>query len=121
MGSKASIGLSAISSEQSRSQLAGAVKIVDWMLYTPDKNAYVSVGLHADSGVTGWGGAYSEKGQSEQQLIAIGLRPLGRPDFPTCHGRGMTERSFNSREETSPPSSGGAGLLLTSASSCEET
>ena len=39
------------------------MKITDWTLYTPDTRFHVFVELHTDSGITGWGSAYSEKGQ----------------------------------------------------------
>jgi L-alanine-DL-glutamate epimerase-like enolase superfamily enzyme len=39
------------------------MKVVDLTIYTPDKNFYVLVELHTDSGLTGWGAAYSLKGQ----------------------------------------------------------
>jgi len=40
------------------------MKITDWTLYTPDQNYHVFLELHSDSGVSGWGAAFSEKGQA---------------------------------------------------------
>lgn len=39
------------------------MRIVDWELFTPDKNFHVLVELLTDAGVSGWGAAYSLKGQ----------------------------------------------------------
>jgi D-galactarolactone cycloisomerase len=45
------------------------MKIVDWKVYTPDKNFHVFLELQTDTNVTGWGAAYSER---EQVLGALG-------------------------------------------------
>jgi L-alanine-DL-glutamate epimerase-like enolase superfamily enzyme len=55
--------------------------ITDWKIYTPDKNYHVFVELRADSGLTGWGAAYSERGQAVGALnwlkrFVIGENPL---------------------------------------------
>ncbi|MGD0226783.1 MAG: mandelate racemase/muconate lactonizing enzyme family protein [Terriglobia bacterium] len=38
-------------------------KISDWTIYTPDKDYHVFLELKSDTGVVGWGSAYSELGQ----------------------------------------------------------
>lgn len=40
------------------------MKITDWTVYAPDKNFHVFIELHTDEGVSGWGAAYSQKGQA---------------------------------------------------------
>src|SRR5260370_41563984 len=45
------------------------MKIVDWKVYTPDKNFHVFLELQTDTNLTGWGAAYSER---EQVLGALG-------------------------------------------------
>jgi len=39
------------------------VKIVDWTVHTPDRNWYSFVEIRTDTGISGWGAAYSQKGQ----------------------------------------------------------
>ncbi len=39
------------------------MKITDWTIYAPDRNFHVFVELHTDAGISGWGAAYSYKGQ----------------------------------------------------------
>ncbi|MBM3263175.1 MAG: hypothetical protein FJY97_07075 [candidate division Zixibacteria bacterium] len=39
------------------------MKIVDWAVYTPDTRYHVFVEIKTDTGVSGWGSAYSERGQ----------------------------------------------------------
>jgi D-galactarolactone cycloisomerase len=39
------------------------MKIADWKVYTPDRNYYSFLELLTDTGVSGWGAAYSQKGQ----------------------------------------------------------
>ena len=38
-------------------------KISDWTIYTPDRNYHVFLELRNDVGVSGWGAAFSERGQ----------------------------------------------------------
>ena len=40
------------------------MKITDWTIHTPDRQFHVFVELHTDEGVSGWGAAYSHKGQA---------------------------------------------------------
>jgi L-alanine-DL-glutamate epimerase-like enolase superfamily enzyme len=58
-----------------------ALRIADWTVYAPDRNYHVFVELHADSGESGWGSAYSERGQALGALtwlkrFVIGEDPL---------------------------------------------
>ena len=39
------------------------MRITDWTTYTPDRNFHVFLELHTEEGVSGWGAAYSQKGQ----------------------------------------------------------
>lgn len=39
------------------------MKITNWTLYAPDKNFHVFLEIHTDQGVSGWGAAYSQRGQ----------------------------------------------------------
>lgn len=57
------------------------MKIVDWKLYTPDERFHVLIELISDTGVSGWGAAYSEKGQALGALawlkrFVIGENPV---------------------------------------------
>jgi len=57
------------------------MKISDWTIYTPDKNYHVFLELQTNAGVTGWGAAYSEKGQVTGALgwlkrFVVGENPL---------------------------------------------
>ena len=57
------------------------MKIIDWTLHTPDERFHVFVEIHIDAGVTGWGSAYSEKGQVLGALcwlkrFVVGENPL---------------------------------------------
>jgi D-galactarolactone cycloisomerase len=57
------------------------MKIVDWTIHTPDERFHVFVEVMTDTGVTGWGSAYSEKGQVVGALdwlkrFVIGQNPL---------------------------------------------
>jgi len=58
-----------------------AMKIVDWKIYAPDLNSHVFVELITDEGPTGWGAAYSLKGQamgafSWLKRFVVGENPL---------------------------------------------
>lgn len=57
------------------------MRITNWTIYTPDKNYHVFLELQTGAGVTGWGAAYSEKGQVVGALewlkrFVIGENPL---------------------------------------------
>jgi L-alanine-DL-glutamate epimerase-like enolase superfamily enzyme len=63
------------------SQANKAMKVTDWRIYTPDKRFHVFVNVETDAGVSGWGSAYSEKGQVLGALawlkrFVIGENPL---------------------------------------------
>ncbi len=57
------------------------MKITDWSIYTPDKLFHVFLELKTDEGISGWGAAYSLKGQAVGALdwlkrFAVGENPL---------------------------------------------
>jgi L-alanine-DL-glutamate epimerase-like enolase superfamily enzyme len=57
------------------------MKIIDWTLHTPDERFHVFVEILTDTGVSGWGSAYSEKGQVVGALgwlkrFVVGQNPL---------------------------------------------
>lgn len=57
------------------------MKIVDWKIYTPDRNCHVFVELITDEGLCGWGAAYSLREQAVGALawikrFVIGENPL---------------------------------------------
>lgn len=57
------------------------MKIVDWTIHTPDERFQVFLELLTDTGITGWGSAYSEKGQVVGALqwlkrFVVGENPL---------------------------------------------
>lgn len=39
------------------------MKVIDWAIHAPDQRFHVFVELRTDSGLSGWGAAYSERGQ----------------------------------------------------------
>ncbi len=39
------------------------MKIIDWVLHAPDRRFHVFLELKTDTGISGWGSAYSERGQ----------------------------------------------------------
>lgn len=56
-------------------------RIADWTIHTPDRNFHVFLELQTDEGITGWGAAYSLKGQvvgalSWLKKFVIGENPL---------------------------------------------
>jgi L-alanine-DL-glutamate epimerase-like enolase superfamily enzyme len=57
------------------------LKITDWTIYTPDQKSHIFVEIHSDEGISGWGAAFSEKGQvigalSWLKRFVIGENPL---------------------------------------------
>jgi L-alanine-DL-glutamate epimerase-like enolase superfamily enzyme len=57
------------------------VKIIDWVLHTPDERFHVFVEILTDTGISGWGSAYSERGQVVGALawlkrFVVGQNPL---------------------------------------------
>lgn len=57
------------------------MQIADWKVYTPDERFHVLVELISDTGISGWGAAYSEKGQALGALawlrrFVIGENPI---------------------------------------------
>lgn len=57
------------------------MKIVDWTVYAPDRRFHVLLEVRTDDGTSGWGAAYSERGQAIGALawlkrFVVGENPL---------------------------------------------
>jgi len=57
------------------------MRITDWTVYAPDQRCHVFIELDTDSGVSGWGAAYSERGQAVGALewlkrFVVGENPI---------------------------------------------
>ena len=84
------------------------MKVADWVIHAPDQRFHVLLELKTDTGVSGWGAAYSERGQVLGQIEAdVRLAAFFAGGFPEqrlgrmgeAAGRQATRRQTDPRQD----------------------